>query len=71
MAPTLLQWHFLHIERWPLEASVRDLMQAEVISVAEDQDQETITAVIAQHHFLAVPLVDREPRYNLSFYKVL
>ena len=50
---------------------MRDLMQAEVISVAEDQDQETITAVIAQHHFLAVPLVDREPRYNLSFYKVL
>jgi hypothetical protein len=36
---------FLHLERWPLEASVRDLMQAEVISVAEDQDQETITAV--------------------------
>jgi Mg/Co/Ni transporter MgtE len=62
---------FLHLERWPLEASVQDLMQAEVTSVAEDQDQETITAVIAQHHFLAVPLVDREPRYNLSFYNVL
>jgi Mg/Co/Ni transporter MgtE len=62
---------FLHIKRWPLEASVQDLMQAEVISVAEDQDQETITAVIAQHHFLAVPLVDWESRYKLSFYNVL
>ena len=60
----------MHLERWLLEASVRDLMQVEVISVAEDQDQETITAVIAQHHFLAVPLVDRASRYNLSFYKV-
>jgi Mg/Co/Ni transporter MgtE len=62
---------FLHIERWPLEASVRDFMQAEVISVAEGQDQETITAVIAQPNFLAVPMVDRESRYNLSFYHVL
>jgi Mg/Co/Ni transporter MgtE len=46
-------------------------MQAEVISVAEGQDQETITAVIAQPNFLAVPMVDRESRYNLSFYHVL
>jgi Mg/Co/Ni transporter MgtE len=53
------------------EASVRDGMQAEVISVAEDQEQETITAVMAQHNFLAVPVVDRESRYNVSFYKVL
>jgi magnesium transporter len=42
----------------PTEASVGDLMQAEVISVAEDQDQESVAAVIAQHDFLAVPVVD-------------
>ena len=61
----------LHIKRWLLEASVWDFMQAERISVAEGQDQETIIAVMAQHNFLAVPVVDREPRYNLSFYNVL
>jgi magnesium transporter len=46
----------------PAEASVRELMQAEVISVAEDQDQESVAAVIAQYDFLAVPVVDQAGR---------
>jgi magnesium transporter len=46
----------------PAEASVRDFMQTEVISVAEDQDQETVAAVIAQHDFLAIPVVDQVGR---------
>jgi magnesium transporter len=46
----------------PAEAIVQEIMQSEVISVAEDQDQETVAAVIAQHDLLAVPVVDQEGR---------
>jgi magnesium transporter len=46
----------------PAEATVRDSMRTEVIAVTEDQDQETVAAVIAQHDLLAVPVVDQAGR---------
>jgi magnesium transporter len=37
---------------------VGDLMQTDVVSVTEAQDQESVAAIIAQHDLLAVPVID-------------
>ncbi|HKE15697.1 MAG TPA: magnesium transporter [Kofleriaceae bacterium] len=44
------------------EKAVRELMQTNVISVREDQDQETVSRIVAQHDLYAVPVVDAENR---------
>jgi magnesium transporter len=41
---------------------VRDLMQTKVISVRDDQDQETVSRIVAQHGLHAIPVVDAENR---------
>jgi len=44
------------------DRSVRDVMQADVVSVRDDLDQEAVARVIAQNDLLAVPVVDAEGR---------
>ena len=46
----------------PAEKTVRDVMQTEPITVAEDLDQESVSKLIAQHDLMAVPVVDAEGR---------
>ena len=46
----------------PAEKTVRDVMQTEPITVAEDLDQESVSQLIAQHDLMAVPVVDTEGR---------
>jgi magnesium transporter len=44
----------------PAEKTVRDVMQTEPITVPEDLDQESVSQLIAQHNFMAVPVVDAD-----------
>ena len=46
----------------PPAALVKDLMQAEVISVRVDEDQEQVARKLAQYNFLAIPVVDDRNR---------
>lgn len=46
----------------PPDALVSDIMIQNVIVVREEADQESVARVIAQHHFLALPVVDGEGR---------
>lgn len=46
----------------PPEALVSEIMIENVIVVREEADQESVARVIAQHHFLALPVVDVEGR---------
>lgn len=41
------------------DKTVREVMKTEVITVREDQDQESVSRVIADHNLLAVPVVDQ------------
>jgi magnesium transporter len=41
---------------------VRDIMHHEVLTVSEDQDQESVSRVVAQQDLYAVPVVDSENR---------
>lgn len=41
---------------------VADCMRTDVVSITEDQDQEAVSRLFQQHHFLALPVVDREGR---------
>jgi magnesium transporter len=41
---------------------VADCMRTDLVTVREDQDQEEVSRLFAQHHFLALPVVDREGR---------
>src|SRR5688572_16182120 len=46
----------------PNDLLVRDLMKKDVVSVREDLDQEAVSRVLAQHDFVALPVVDAENR---------
>ena len=46
----------------PPERTVRDVMRADVVTVPEEMDQETVSALFAEHDFLAMPVVDRDGR---------
>src|SRR5262245_34836782 len=46
----------------PDEKLVRDLMKTDVVTVPEDMDQEAVGRVLAQHDFVALPVVDAEKR---------
>lgn len=41
---------------------VADCMRTDLITVREDQDQEAVSRLFAQHHFLALPVVDEQGR---------
>lgn len=41
---------------------VAECMQTDLITVREDQDQEAVSRLFAQHHFLALPVVDDQGR---------
>jgi magnesium transporter len=41
---------------------VRDIMHHEVLTVREDQDQESVSRVVAQNDLYAIPVVDAEQR---------
>jgi magnesium transporter len=43
-------------------ARVRDVMRREVLTVREDQDQESVSRVVAQQDLYAIPVVDAENR---------
>ena len=42
----------------PGNASVRDVMHTELVTVAEDMDQEAVGLVMDQHNLMALPVVD-------------
>jgi magnesium transporter len=44
------------------EKRVRDVMHHEVLSVREDQDQESVSRVVAQQDLYAIPVVDADNR---------
>lgn len=46
----------------PPHRTVRDVMQTDVVTVHEEMDQEAVSALFAEHDFLAVPVVDDDGR---------
>ena len=46
----------------PNERLVREIMKTDVVTVPEDMDQEAVGRVLAQHDFVAIPVVDAEKR---------
>ena len=44
------------------DATVRDVMKGDVVSVSEDMDQEAVSRLFKHYGFLAVPVVDAELR---------
>ncbi|EYF00104.1 magnesium transporter [Chondromyces apiculatus] len=44
------------------DRKVQDLMTSDVVSVREDTDQEDVARVFAQHHLMAIPVLDGEGR---------
>jgi magnesium transporter len=41
---------------------VADFMRTDVVSITEEQDQEAVSRIFAQHHYLALPVVDEAGR---------
>ena len=46
----------------PSERLVHEIMQTEVLTAAEELDQEALSRLFADHNFLAIPVVDAEHR---------
>jgi magnesium transporter len=46
----------------PPDKTVRDIMHTEVVTAPEDMDQEALSQLVAEHGFLAIPVVDAERR---------
>jgi magnesium transporter len=46
----------------PPDRRVRDIMHVDVVTVREDQDQESVSRVFAQHDLAAIPVLDAEDR---------
>jgi magnesium transporter len=42
--------------------TVRDVMRSQVIVATSNQDQESVARLVAQHHLLAIPVVDADGR---------
>jgi magnesium transporter len=42
----------------PPDRTVRDVMHTDIVTVHEEMDQEAVSALFAEHDFLAVPVVD-------------
>ena len=41
---------------------LRDVMHTDLVTVREDQDQESVSRLFAQHRYIAIPVVDAEGR---------
>ena len=46
----------------PPERRVSEVMQADVVTVSEEMDQEEVARIIAEHDLLAIPVLDAEGR---------
>jgi magnesium transporter len=44
------------------ERTVREVMRTDVVTVRDDQDQEEVSRILAQHDLIALPVVDSEGR---------
>ncbi|MEX2207256.1 MAG: magnesium transporter [Myxococcota bacterium] len=44
------------------ERTVREVMRTDVVTVRDDQDQEEVSGILAQHDLIALPVVDSEGR---------
>lgn len=53
---------FAELLRAPNERVVREIMRPQVVTVPEDMDQEAVGRLLAQHDFIAIPVVDAEGR---------
>jgi len=42
--------------------TVRDVLQTEIVKASPDMDQEAVAKLVAQHHLLAIPVVDASGR---------
>ncbi|PIQ86490.1 MAG: magnesium transporter [Candidatus Omnitrophica bacterium CG11_big_fil_rev_8_21_14_0_20_45_26] len=51
---------FRDIFKAPPHKLISDIMQDDVITVTENQDQEVVSRIFSQHKFLALPVVDRD-----------
>jgi magnesium transporter len=46
----------------PPDRKVRDIMQTDVVTAAEEMDQEALSQLFVEHGFIAIPVVDRAGR---------
>jgi len=46
----------------PPERRVRDVMRTDVVVAEEEMDQEALSALFAEHNFIAIPVVDKDRR---------
>jgi magnesium transporter len=46
----------------PGDRKVRDIMQTDVVTAAEEMDQEALSQLFVEHDFIAIPVVDRQGR---------
>jgi len=46
----------------PPERRVRDVMRTDVVVAEEEMDQEALSALFAEHNFIAIPVVDQDRR---------
>ena len=46
----------------PPDRTVRDIMHTDVVTAAEEMDQEALAKLFAEHDFIAIPVVDRTGR---------
>ncbi|OGW85986.1 MAG: magnesium transporter [Omnitrophica bacterium RIFCSPHIGHO2_02_FULL_46_11] len=53
---------FRELFKAPPEKQVREIMESDIITVTEHQDQEEISHLFSRHKFLAFPVVDAERR---------
>ncbi|MBM4335001.1 MAG: magnesium transporter [Deltaproteobacteria bacterium] len=44
------------------ERTVREVMRRDLVTVRDDQDQEEVSQILAQHDLIALPVVDRDGR---------
>jgi len=44
----------------PPDRKVRDIMQTDVVTAAEEMDQEALSRLFVEHDFIAIPVVDRQ-----------
>ncbi len=56
----VLHYHALFAA--PVEATIRDLMETDLVVANEEMDQEELARLFQKHKFLAIPVVDSENR---------
>jgi len=53
---------FRHLFSSDPSKTVREVMQTDIITATPDMDQEAVAKLVAQHHLLAIPVVDADGR---------